>query len=256
VEDKEYLVLQLSPADPAPEYAKAISLLAGYKRQLTVAGPPVHPEDLAGLRKQLADQLDRVCRTALTQHVDALVHAIALRQPDECAALCVKLEQFCADCGAAAAQRARRQLVSACSGFFTDKENAMQAFLAAQDEDFQTLCLLAIRLLAPAQERVSDAMARYALERQSERVTLNAVAAALKYNATYLGRKFLEEQGLGFREWLLQQRIARGAELLRGTELSVSAIAKAVGYEHYKRFLRHFKQRYGMTPELYRHKKP
>ncbi len=255
VEDKEYLVLQRSPFDDAPDYTNSIALLHECKRQLTVAGPPAQPENLAGLRKQLADQLDRVCRTALTQHVDALVRAIALRQPDECTALCVELEQFCADCGASAAQRARRQLVSACAGFFKDKETAMQTFLAAQDEAFQTLCLLAIGLLAPAQERVSDAMVRYAAEHQSERVSLNAVAAALKYNATYLGRKFQEEQGLGFREWLTQQRITRGAELLRGTELSVSAVAKAVGYEHYKRFLRHFKQRYGMTPELYRHKK-
>ena len=256
VEDKEYLVLRMRTAAGAPDTIKAEALLRLHSRQLTLAEATADPAGLPALRAQLSDQLDKACRGALADHVAALVRAVSLRQTDECDARCAQLEAFCATCGAGATARARRQLLTALAGQLRDREEALQTFLGSQDAGFQTLCRLAITLLAPQQERVSDMMKRYALEHGHDRITVNAIASALKYNATYLGRKFQEEQGVGFREWLETCRVEQGAALLRSTDRSIIAISKAVGYENYKRFLRHFKQRFGMTPEQYRHQKP
>jgi two-component system, response regulator YesN len=252
VEDKEYLVLRMQTKTAAPEFGKADALLKRLNRQLIFAKSTGNPADLPALRKILSDQLDMACRNALSDHVDALVRAVSLRQADECSARCAQLESFCAACGTNAAVRARRQLISACAAQLADREDALKTFLASQDAGLPTLCQLAIQLLAPQQERVSDAMKRYALEHNHERVTVSGIASALKYNATYLGRKFHEEQGIEFREWLENHRVEQSAALLRGTNRSVIAIAKAVGYDQYKRFLRHFKQRFGVTPEQYR----
>jgi len=255
VEDKEYMVLRMQTEASAPDFSKAEALLRQHNRQLTLAESTGSPAELPALRRSLSDRLDKTSRGALADHVDALVRAVSLRQADECAARCAQLEAFCAACGASAAVRARRQLISACAAQLADREDALKTFLASQGDSLQALCQLTIQLLAPEQERVSDAMKRYALEHSHERITVNGIAAELKYNATYLGRKFHEEQGIGFREWLENYRVEQSAALLRSTERSVSAIAKTVGYEHYKRFLRHFKQRFGMTPEQYRRKK-
>lgn len=256
VEDKEYLVVRLAAAEALPDFQKAEALLRHHQRQLHTSVPTEDPQALAAMRKQLSDTLDSACRGALPGHVDALVHAVALRQIDECAARCHELEIFCAAHSANALPRARRQLITACAGLLAERENAVQTFLRAQDNDLQALCLLAVKLLAPEQERASDRMEHYALEHCGESITVGSVAAALGYNPTYLGRKFCEERGVGFREWLTGQRMRQSAQLLRTTKQPVNSIAEAVGYEHYKRFLQHFKQYYGMTPGQYRRQEP
>jgi AraC-like DNA-binding protein len=225
-----------------------------HHRRLRVSESADQPGQLFALRKQLSDRLDAVCRSKLTMHVDTLIRAVSLRQADECAARCRELETFCAFYGARAAAQARRQLVSACAGQLSGREEALQAFLRSQNADFHTLCLLTIKLLAPEQDRVSDHMESHALAHIGDRITVGSIAAVLGYNATYLGRKFSQERGIGFREWLTEQRVQRGAMLLRTTDGTVGAIAKSVGY--YKLFLRHFKKRYGVAPEQYRRQKP
>lgn len=256
VEDKEYLVLRLAAGDHAPSIDKAKALLASHHRDITVGKPADTPEGLFVLRRELSDTLDDACRGVLTEHVQSLVRAVSLRQAGECATLCQALETLCASYGAEAITRARRQLLTSCTGMLSDRADAPKAFLQSQDADFLTMCLLAIKLLAPELETVSDRVERYAKEHSGEHITVSSAAAALGYNPTYLGRKYCEERGMGFREWLAGQRMQQAAALLRTTDQSVISIAKAVGYEHYKRFLRHFKRRYGIAPDHFRKKKP
>jgi len=256
VEDKEYLVLRLQTDSGAPDFREAEALLATHNRPLDIGEPVSDSKSLPMLRKQLSDQLDSQCGGKLTERVEALVRAISLRQTDECITSCAALDTLCLSCGVNAVTRARRQLLSACSGLLSNRPDALQSFVTAQDADFLTMCLLAVKLLAPEQERVSDRIERFVNEHAAERITLAGIAEALGYNATYIGRKFYEERGSGFREWLIRQRMEQGAALLRSTQQSVNTIARAVGFEHYKRFLRHFKRRFGMAPEQYRRQKP
>ena len=255
VEDKEYLVLRLDAGEDIPGMRQAEALLAKRQRKLHCSEPTNAPAALPTLRRQLSDQLDRACRCVPAGQMDGLIRSISLRQADECTTRCRELENFCAACGADALTRARRQLLSACSVLLSDRPDALKTFLHSQTSDLQTLCLTAIQLLEPKQELVSDRMERYVRKHSSEHITVNSMATVMGYNPTYLGRKFNEERSIGFREWLSNLRAEQGARLLRDTDQSVTAIARAVGFPHYKRFLRHFKQRYGVTPEQYRRQK-
>ncbi len=255
VEDKEFLVLQLADGGEVPDLSPVSTLLKTLGRSLNIGGPVDSAGKLPSLRKQLSDQLDSRCRKVLPDLVDKLVRTIALRQTDECRKRCGELTAFCAVCGTHATTYARRQLLSACSGLLQNRNAALQTFLRSQDAGFEELSLLAIQLLAPRQERISDRMEHFAIEHLEESITLSDVATALTYNTTYLGRKFIQERGIGFRDFVTKLRMEKSAALLKTTKRSVTDISKAVGYEYYKRFLKHFKQRYGVSPEQYRKQK-
>jgi two-component system, response regulator YesN len=255
VEDKEYLVLRQRANGQTPDLNLIATLLKRYHRILSAAEPTGDPVELYAMRRQLSDQLDNACRQTLPGIVDRLMHAVALRQTDECALRCRELDDLCAACGTSAATYARRQILSACSGLLSGRGTALRTFLHSQNAGFEALCSLAIRLLAPQQQNVSDRMEDYALKHIKERITLADIAARFTYNATYLGRKFIQERGVGFREWLTRARMEESAKLLKTTDRSVNDISKAVGYEYYKRFLNHFKRQFGVPPEQYRRQK-
>jgi len=251
VEDKEFLALRWPAAGGEPAWGAAEAALKRHHRRPVKSERTEDPARLAALRGRLASQLDAAA-CSLTERVTILTRAVALRQADECRARCAELESFCAACGADALARARQQLVSECARQFADRPEQLETFLASQDDGLERLCLLAVRLLTPAQARISDRMIGYVQEHGGEKLTIESVAAALTYNATYLGRVFREEQGEGFREWLANWRVERAAGLLTETEEAVCRVAEQVGYRQYKRFLKHFKRRYGLTPEQYR----
>ena len=253
VEDKEFLVLHLPPHAPAPDWSSAEVLLLSRHRRLEQAPPADSPVALRSLRVALSARLDAAAQ-ALPEHVSALIRAVSLRQVEAFRARCAELEVFCASLGADVRVRAKRAFLSECARQFAQRPDALATFLAAQDAELEALGLLAIRLLAPAQERMSDRVVAHVAKHSQERLTIEGVAAALGYNPTYLGRVFREERGVGLREWLRDRRMDQAAQLLRETEDSVCAISQQVGYGQYKRFLGHFKQRYGLTPEQYRKK--
>jgi len=142
--------------------------------------------------------------------------------------------------------------MTGCARQLSDRTDALAELWAMEHDDLLALGEGTIRLLAPTQDRVSDRVAEYVESRLAERLTLESVADALGYNATYLGRVFRDEQGEGFREWLANLRVERAAQMLRKSEESVLTIADRVGYPQYKRFLQHFKRRFHETPEVYR----
>ena len=256
VEDKEYLVLRLPSDDQKPDLSKVAALLKRYGRTLHDSVSTDNPAMLYTLRRQLSDQLNHTCRKNLPEHMDLLIHAITLRQINECKLCCAELETLCATCASHAATQVRRHLLSACAGLLNDRPKALETFLSSQDAGLEALCMLVIELLAPEQKSVSDRMAQYALEHIGEHITLSELADALTYNVTYLGRRFSEERGVSFRDWLIQTRMEQSAKLLRSTNRSVNDISQSVGYAYYKRFLKHFKKHFGVAPEQYRKQKP
>ncbi|NLI22239.1 MAG: response regulator [Clostridiales bacterium] len=251
VQDKEYLALRWPKGGQEPDCAAAESLLRGHQRRLTLADRSCTLADLPAVRQMLAAAL---CPHAddLSARVDALTRAVTLRQADEFERRCADLEALCCTRGADAKATVRRRFVADCARQFADRPESLAAFLAAQESDLLTLGRLAIRLLTPAQERISDLVAAYAEPRLAQPLTLEGVAFALGYHPTYLGRVFREEQAIGFREWLSNRRVERAAALLADRDDTVCDIARQVGYAQYRRFLAHFKRRYGCTPEEYR----
>lgn len=83
-------------------------------------------------------------------------------------------------------------------------------------------------------------------------LSLEAIAAAMHFNPKYFSRLFKELSGMQLTDFINGQRIARAAELLSTTQLSIEAIAAMAGYNSPQYFSRRFKAAYGFTPGEYR----
>jgi len=251
VEDKEYLALHWLQDGEPPEWSELEFALHRHHRKLLHSDLCENAAQLQQQRLLLASRLEEAA-DALSTRVDALVHAIALRNAEEAASRSVELETLCDGCGAQTRVRIRRRLLSDCTRLVANRPDALAILLSTEDQKLEPLALATIRLLAPIQEQISERAVAYIAAHLQEKITLENVSEALGYSPAYLGRVFREEQGIGFREKVNDSRIEHASQLLSQTTLTASEIAQQVGFQQYKRFLGHFKQRYGCTPEQFR----
>lgn len=85
-------------------------------------------------------------------------------------------------------------------------------------------------------------------------ISIEGIADFCGLNRTYFGRIFRETVGKSPQEFLLNYRMAKAAELLKLTALSVSDIGNAVGYPNQLHFSRAFKNVFGISPREWRNK--
>ncbi|MDE6971129.1 MAG: helix-turn-helix transcriptional regulator, partial [Eubacterium sp.] len=71
-------------------------------------------------------------------------------------------------------------------------------------------------------------------------------------NRSYFSKIFKEAIGRTPQAFLLNYRMTKAAELLKLTQLSVSDISKAVGYDNPLHFSRAYKNVYGVSPREWR----
>lgn len=83
---------------------------------------------------------------------------------------------------------------------------------------------------------------------------LSALAEELNQPVYALSKLIKSETGCTFKELLQQKRLRRAARLIRETDLPVSSIITAVGYDNTSFFYRVFRSEYGLTPKEYRAK--
>lgn len=86
------------------------------------------------------------------------------------------------------------------------------------------------------------------------RMNLSEEARNLQMDVTTLSRLIRKYTGCSFTELLHTARFNRAIKMLRDSDVSVTDIANAVGYENTAFFYRRFTQRYGCTPMEYRMK--
>jgi two-component system response regulator YesN len=120
-------------------------------------------------------------------------------------------------------------------------------------------------------EEVIDSYVHHALEGQSrvnsaavakavdyiqknyrQEVSLTDVARVIYLNPQYFSRVFRREMGMTFVDYLTKVRMEKAKELLMGTDLPVSAIAREVGYPDANYFSRLFKKKEHVSPTEYR----
>ena len=87
-----------------------------------------------------------------------------------------------------------------------------------------------------------------------ENASLNDFATKFGYTPTYLGKIFRKYTGLSFSQYLTNARINKAKLLLKTTELSISEIAKTLGYYDTSHFINQFKKEVKKSPNLYRKK--
>lgn len=125
--------------------------------------------------------------------------------------------------------------------------------------------LLFLRALAqshlpagPASDPASEAeqpfwaALQYVHVHYTEPLSLDAVARELHVSAAYVSRLFRKHTGQSLLRYVHQLRIESAAHLLAATDMPVSDITFASGFESFRTFARVFRELKGQTPSEYR----
>lgn len=83
-------------------------------------------------------------------------------------------------------------------------------------------------------------------------ISVEEIADNCGLNRSYFSKIFKEALGRTPQAFLLNYRMTKAAELLKLTQLSVSDVSKAVGYENPLHFSRAYKNVYGVSPREWR----
>lgn len=119
------------------------------------------------------------------------------------------------------------------------------------------ILILTLRMLVQPQKNraegtVAAELIRYVDASYREKLTLQDFCDRQHYSLAYVSRRFKQETGMTFREYVQKVRIEKCCALLSGSDLSVSEAAAAVGYEDMQFFREVFRKYLHMTPKEYR----
>ncbi len=92
----------------------------------------------------------------------------------------------------------------------------------------------------------------YIRNNYSERLSLGEIAKRYNYSLSHISKKFLNEVGVGFTQYLQKIRIEQSCRLLEAGQHSISEIASLVGYSDIKFFNKVFKENLGVTPREFK----
>lgn len=122
----------------------------------------------------------------------------------------------------------------------------------------EILCFLVRKSHRPktAKEDLAEKLAQFLQQNYDRPLCNEEISAAFGYHSYYLNRVFKEETGMTLHQGLLQGKIRVAKRLLRGTSLSVSAVAAECGFAERTQFCTLFKKHTGRTPSAYRKGKP
>ncbi|MFN3945245.1 MAG: helix-turn-helix domain-containing protein [Allosphingosinicella sp.] len=94
--------------------------------------------------------------------------------------------------------------------------------------------------------------AEYMADRLAEDVSLDDLSRLLGLSTFHLCRAFKQSTGLPPHRWRHQRRIERARELLEETELPITEVAAAVGYDDPSQLAAAFRKALGVSPSQYR----
>lgn len=86
----------------------------------------------------------------------------------------------------------------------------------------------------------------------TEDIPLETLSKSVHLNPTYFSTKFKEQMGLSPMKYIAHLRATEAANLLRKTDMSVSAIGKKFGFSTIYHFRAFFEKQIGIRPEEYR----
>ncbi|UUM11242.1 helix-turn-helix domain-containing protein [Clostridiaceae bacterium HFYG-1003] len=86
-------------------------------------------------------------------------------------------------------------------------------------------------------------------------LSLEVMSQVSNLSTAYFSRKFKEQTGQNFSEFLERARLERATELLLTSDLSLNEIADQVGFNDYSYFSSRFKKNYGIGPLIYKQQK-
>ena len=88
-----------------------------------------------------------------------------------------------------------------------------------------------------------------------EKLKINDLADFIGINRSYLTSSFKKHMGCSPQEFLINLRVEKAKSLMKKTDMSINAVANAVGYPDQLAFSKVFKQHCGMSPRMYKEEK-
>ena len=82
----------------------------------------------------------------------------------------------------------------------------------------------------------------------TENVTLDTLAAVCHLSRNYLSELFKASTGSTFKSYLIELRLRHACRLLASTDMTVTDICYASGFDTFSNFMRRFRARFGQTP--------
>jgi AraC-like DNA-binding protein len=89
-------------------------------------------------------------------------------------------------------------------------------------------------------------------EHSGEELSLTKVAKSVHISPNHLSEKFKEVTGVNFVDYIARIRVGKTRDLLQDSQLRISEIAFAVGFQSLSQFNRVFKRLSGKSPSAYR----
>ncbi|WKY49189.1 PocR ligand-binding domain-containing protein [Eubacteriaceae bacterium ES3] len=108
--------------------------------------------------------------------------------------------------------------------------------------------------IAGLNSKILEPAIHYIDSHYKENISLEKIAAISNVSPYYFSRLFKKESGVNFSVYQKLQKIEKGKEMLRKTDLSIENIASKLGYYESGYFTRVFKKSEGVTPSVYRKK--
>lgn len=155
---------------------------------------------------------------------------------------------------------------------FTYKDDSLEAYIKevncsnrlSASKDFNILgylYLLLGRIIESSVELDSDKESKnnYVKEaiifihaNYSRNITIHDIANYLSLNRSYLYTLFKEEVNMSPKQYLIEFRINKACELMTSSNLTISQIARSVGYNDPLMFSKTFKKHKNLSPKYYR----
>ena len=93
---------------------------------------------------------------------------------------------------------------------------------------------------------------KYIEEHADEELSLTKIAKVVTMNANYLSENFKQVTGTNFVDYVARTRFANACDLLRNSNVRISEVAFAAGFQSLSQFNRVFKRFSGKSPTQYR----
>ena len=113
-------------------------------------------------------------------------------------------------------------------------------------------CLLVKNYANPDYSRLTKEIITYIQLHLEEDLTLNNLAEHFHKNPSVLSNAFSKETGQTLTSFIHQTRIHEALRLFNTTDMSVSQVATAVGYQDFSYFSKVFSKQVGVSPREYR----
>jgi len=109
------------------------------------------------------------------------------------------------------------------------------------------------RKLAQQRSSISTSMLvcgviEYIQKNYAKDISNTSIGAEFNYHPNYINRSMLNSTGQSLHQYVISVRVLHALELIQTTDMSITEIAKAVGFKSIKHFSQSFKKIYGFSP--------